>query len=234
MSGWTPTPPPQTPPYPHPGALPSSSSYFFPSTLLSYHQPSSLLTPTSVLKTPTIPPTQSVQTDMHRDTQSLYPPPEHTDTHAHIHFHAHCQSATRVSRSDRHCLREREDWKNGSKSGPSVTLSLSAPSVPPLWMIGQRGTRKECEGSKWDGDREGKESGGFVRESGGWRGELKCPHFLTGQLQQRARRDTALGWRFFAWASLRTPPPNPLRSPLRWPHLDCFPSLCQLWLLLTG
>lgn len=185
-------------------ALPPLDSPILPSTLLPPFTHSGPKTPTILLP-------QSVQTDTHRDTHSHFapPPPEHRDTHAHIHFHAPCQSETQVSRSHRHRRRERED---GKKMGGKVARQSLYHSRPPLFPLSGRwnkeGQEKSVRGANGKAIGKEKRVEGLL-EGRGCRGELKCPHFLTGRPQQRARRDTALGWRFFVRASLRSLPPKP-------------------------
>lgn len=222
MSGWTPSTP-----HSHRHRHPLSSSLFT-LTLLALDSPilpSTLLPlpPNFGLTNPPTPPPHRASRQTCTQTHTHFAP---SWTHRHTRTHAYTSTPPVNQSPECHAVTDtvgekgRTMKKNGSKSGPSLTLSLSAPSGPPLWAIAQRGTRKECEGSKWEGDREGEESGGVAGERWMQR-RVKVSPFSHWPTSTKSQAGHSTGVAFFCLGlpSIPTPQACEVTPPVTPPRL---------------
>lgn len=182
-SGWTP---------------PSPSLHSFPSSLPSYHQPSSLLNHYN-LDNSLCPVKASRQTCTKTRSHLASPPNIQTCTHAPPRLLPIKNPSVTQSPS-----REREGrWRKWEEK-VSHFITFCFLTSPCLGDNTKR-DKKDLEKSTWEGDSKGKWSSYWKR--GGYR-KLSFLHFLTEHVEQRPRQDTALGWRFFTLGLPPMPPPQ--------------------------
>lgn len=202
------------------------ASHFFPSTLPSCREPTSLSQPVCSWKLPPPPPTK------HPDRHAQSPPPTHTHTYIStppVNQRPGCHAVTDT-------VGEKRNTKYGRKRGPQ-SLYHALPPLPSTLGDITKKNKERVWGEQVRSWRQRKRVKGLLERSG-CRGDLKYPHFLTGWLHKEPGGTLNWGGGVFFFLLPGPPfkpyPPNSLRSPLRWPCLNCFPLLCQIWLLLTG